>query len=113
MNIEKIGHDLFKENASKINDLDSAFNVLKEFFKAEKLGLLEKIYSEKENEKFRIHLQQSLATSGLFESGMPLAFFEKGIIQAFFSSFSGKEINVKEIEGWGTGSHEEIFIVSL
>ena len=111
--VQEIGYDLFKENASKINDLDSAFNVLKEFFKAEKLGLLEKIYSEKENEKFRIELMQSLSSSGLFEVGMPLAFFEKGIIKAFFTSFYGKEINVKEAEGWGTGSHEEIFIVSL
>ena len=47
MNIEKIGHDLFKENASKINDLDSAFNVLKEFFKAEKLGELKKSIRKK------------------------------------------------------------------
>ena len=92
MNIEKIGHDLFKENASKINDLDSAFNVLKEFFKAEKLGELKKSIRKKKMKNSGFTCSSLWQLQAYLNQECRWLFLKKELFRHFFHLFPEKKL---------------------
>lgn len=100
---ELAGRELFRNALGRKNGFGEFLQELQELLSTLRIGILRVEKSDPEKMEFTLTVAEDLDCSGLPVCGETVCTYDEGFISGLLSEYSGRKLDVKEIDCWCSG----------